>query len=202
MASSKKTARIISRIASRVYFLLIIFQIPLFRIGTCTSPIEVTSSQLIASKVLPAVVVKSLLYPGAIANAIVKEKAIPGYDNLLNAYKFHHAKEGPATTDLQHLEILAGSYLCVAGAFLGIIKPSRVGLFGICLLMWGLTKELSLLKHAASDPTKAIYFYPTFSIAVVLAFLSVRGDVRKIIRGCKPKRIAHPFWIYAKAKNK
>uniref|UniRef100_A0A5B6ZFL8 Uncharacterized protein n=1 Tax=Davidia involucrata TaxID=16924 RepID=A0A5B6ZFL8_DAVIN len=206
MASSKKWATIVSRIASRIYFILIIFQFPLFRVpcrtGICTTPIEVTSSQMIASKVFPAVVVKALLYPGAIANAIIKNTTIPSYDNLLNVYALNKVKHSPATTDIQHLELLVGSYFSVAGALLGLLKSGRVSLFGTLLILWGLVKEVILGKHATRAHTKAIHVYPAMSIAVVSAFFSIRGDVRKIIRSCKPKRIAKSLWPYAKAKYK
>lgn len=75
------------------------------RTGICTTPIELTSSQLIASEIFPAVVVKTLLYPGAIANAIIKNTSIPSYNNLLNDYNLINVKEAPVTTDLQYLEV-------------------------------------------------------------------------------------------------
>ena len=75
------------------------------RIGICTSPIELTSSQLIASEIFPAVVVKTLLYPGAIANAIIMRTSIPSYNNLLSAYNFINVKQAPSTTDIQYLEV-------------------------------------------------------------------------------------------------
>ncbi|KDO36866.1 hypothetical protein CISIN_1g037743mg, partial [Citrus sinensis] len=81
--SSKKWAGIISSISSSLYFCLIVFQIPLFRIpcrsGKCTTPIEVTSFQLIISEVFPEFLSKVLLYPGAFASAIMKGKNIPRY---------------------------------------------------------------------------------------------------------------------------
>lgn len=83
-------------------------------------------------------------------------------------------------------QVLAGSYFSVAGAFLGLLKSGRVSLFGILLILWGLAKEIMIAKqqHAFKDHTnKAIYiYYPTISIALVSAFLSVRGDVRRILR--------------------
>ncbi|KAA8540472.1 hypothetical protein F0562_024609 [Nyssa sinensis] len=206
MASSKKWARILSRIASRIYFILIIFQFPFFRVpcrtGICTTPIEVTSSQLIASEVFPAVVVKALLYPGAIANAVIKNTTIPSYDNLLNVYALNKVKRAPTKTDLQHLEVLVGSYFSVAGALLGLLKSGRVSLFGTLLILWGLAKEVILRKHAgrAHSKAKAVHIYPAMSLAVVSAFFSIRGDVRKIIRSCKAKRIAKSLWPYGKAK--
>ncbi|KAK9229333.1 hypothetical protein WN944_022295 [Citrus x changshan-huyou] len=83
MGSSKKWAAFISSIASSLYFCFIVFQIPLFRIpcrsGKCTTPIEVTCFQLIIGEVFPEFVAKVLLYPGALASAIMKGKSIPSY---------------------------------------------------------------------------------------------------------------------------
>ncbi|GAY68090.1 hypothetical protein CUMW_261460 [Citrus unshiu] len=64
MGSSKNWAAIISSISPSLYFCLIVFQIPLFRIpcrsGKCTTPIEVTCFQLIISEVFPEFVAKVL----------------------------------------------------------------------------------------------------------------------------------------------
>ncbi|XP_016652155.1 PREDICTED: uncharacterized protein LOC103341933 isoform X2 [Prunus mume] len=130
MASSKKWASIISSIASCVYFLVIILQVPLFRVpctaGICRTPIEV----------------------------------------------------------------LAGSYLSVAGALLGLIKPGRMSLCGMLLIIWGLVREIILRK---STSTTHVYIYPAMSIALFSAFLSITKDVRRIIRSCR-----HPRNVKAK----
>lgn len=75
------------------------------RSGICTSAIEVTSSQLIATEVYPAIIVKALLFPGAIANAIINKRTIPSYSRLLNFYNFTYVKKAHATADLQRLEV-------------------------------------------------------------------------------------------------
>ncbi|KAL3511867.1 hypothetical protein ACH5RR_024584 [Cinchona calisaya] len=202
-SSSKKWAKAISRFASQIYFLLIIFQIPLFRfpcrIGMCTTPMEVTSSQLMASEALPAVVVKTLLYPGAIAKAIFKKKAIPSYNNLLRTGKFTNMGKGPSKIDLKHMEVLAGSYFAVAGTFVGLIQFGRMSLFGIVLIAWGIFRELNFGRHATKDTSKEACMYSTMFIAVLSAFFSIRGDVRKLIRSSKLKYIIHPL-KYSKAK--
>ncbi|CAN6570577.1 unnamed protein product [Malus baccata var. baccata] len=210
MASSKKWATTISSIASFIYFLVIILQIPLFSIpctgGICRTPVEVTSSQLIASEVFPLFLVKALLYPGAFANAFIKNKAIPGYDNL-KLYNFTNVKAADAISDLQRLEVsisieiyvvssepllcsnfiklilrgiyvLVGSYLSVAGAFLGLIRPGRMSLFGMLLIVWGLVREIFSSKSTSTD---LIYMYPAISFALFAAFLSITRDVRRII---------------------
>ncbi|KAM4100378.1 hypothetical protein ACB094_05G063700 [Castanea mollissima] len=205
MASSRKWARIISLIASWLYFLLIIFQIPLFRIpcrsGICRTPIQVTCSQLIASELLPTIVVKALLYPGAIANALFKNKTIPSYNNLLELYNLTNMKAALATSDLHRIELLAGSYLSVAGAILGLIKPRRLSLFGTLLIQWGLVGEAITRKSADRYRMEAIYIYPTMLIAVAFAFLSIRKDVRKIVRSYKDKRHANYSCSHLKAKK-
>lgn len=78
--------------------------------------------------------------------------------------------------------------MCVGGAILGLIKPGRMGLFGILLLMLGLIREPIMGK---SDLTRAkgIQIHPTIFIALVSAFFSIRSDVREIIRTFNLKRV-------------
>jgi len=76
------------------------------RSGMCSTPIHVTSSQLIASEIFPVPVVKALLYPGAVVNGLVRNMTVPSWDKLLNIYNLTSAKEAPAVTDLQRLEVL------------------------------------------------------------------------------------------------
>lgn len=71
----------------------------------CTTPMHVTSSQLIASEIFPVPVVKALLYPGAIVNGLVSNLTVPSWGNVLNIYNLTGAKEAPAVTDLQRLEV-------------------------------------------------------------------------------------------------
>ncbi|KAF1002030.1 uncharacterized protein LOC141702586 [Apium graveolens] len=188
MASSKKWAKSISRKASFVFFLLILLQIPLFRIpcrlGICKSPLQVTSSQLIASQYVPQAVMKVLLYPGAVGKAIYKAKPLPSYSKVLNLYRF---KKASARMEYYYLEVLVGSYFAVAGAFLGLVGSWRLGISGILLIIWGLAKEAFLGQHGIKNRSSA-YMYPTMSIALVLAFFSVKGDVQKLIRCFTAKR--------------
>ncbi|XWS20403.1 hypothetical protein CRYUN_Cryun31cG0098100 [Craigia yunnanensis] len=193
MASSREWASYISSIAFFMYFLLIIFQIPLFRVpcrfGICKTPIEVTSSQLIDNELFPTYVVKVLLYPGAIANAFIKNRAFPSYSKLLKLYKITNLRKAPAASDLQRLEILAGSYLSVVGAFIGLLRHGRMSLFGMMLIIWGLLREIILGQFYSKVPTKAIHIYPTMIVAMVCAFLSIRRDVRKLIHSSKARRV-------------
>ncbi|XWS73101.1 hypothetical protein CRYUN_Cryun02cG0096700 [Craigia yunnanensis] len=196
----------ISSMSSRIYFFLIILQIPLFRIpcrsGMCSTPIHVTSSQLIASDIFPVPVVKALLFPGAIANGLVKNMSVPSWDNLLNIYKLTSIKEASAVPDLQRLEVLAGSYFCVAGALVGLIKPGRMSMFGTLLVIWGLVKEGILGKRANSDSKKAVYVYPTMLIALICALSSIKYDVKKVMRTAPARPIAKPLKSSFKSKLK
>ncbi|KAH7524676.1 hypothetical protein FEM48_Zijuj06G0144900 [Ziziphus jujuba var. spinosa] len=196
----------LSSIASRINFFLIILQIPLFRVpcrsGVCTTPLHVTSSQLIASEIFPVSAVKALLYPGAVANGIIKNMTIPSWDNLLNIYNLTSVKEAPAVVDLQRLEVLAGSYFSVAGALVGLLKPGRMSMFGTLLIIWGLVKEGILGKPVNTDPTKSVYVYPTMVLALICAFSSVKYDVQKVVRSAPARPIAKPLQSSSKSKLK
>ncbi|GLT80490.1 hypothetical protein SLA2020_519280 [Shorea laevis] len=204
--SSRGWVRSISSVASRIYFFLIILQIPLFRVpcrsGMCSTPIHVTSSQLIASEIFPVAVVKALLYPGAIANGLVRNMTIPSWNNLLNIYNLTNAKEAPAVTDLQRLEVLAGSYFSVAGALVGMLKPGRMSMFGTLLVIWGLVKEGILGKPANTDPAKAVYVYPTMLIALICALSSIKYDVKKVMKSVPARPMAKPLQSSSKSKLK
>ncbi|KAI4329314.1 hypothetical protein L6164_021596 [Bauhinia variegata] len=125
MASSKRWASVVCSFASLTYFAIIIFQVPILRVpcrsGICKTPLQVISCQLIASDLFPLFIVKALLYPGALARAFYEQKTIPSFRKF-------NIKPTSATSDIQRLEVLAGSYLSVAGAFLGLIKPGRMSL--------------------------------------------------------------------------
>lgn len=99
------------------------------------------------------------------------------------------------------MQVLTGSYFSVAGALLGLIRPGRMSLFGILLIIWGIAKEVNFGNHAIKDPSKEICMFSAMYIAVVSAFFSIRGDVRKLIRSCKIKYLIHPL-KYSKAKYK
>ncbi|KAF5461430.1 hypothetical protein F2P56_017533 [Juglans regia] len=205
-SSSKRLASNLSTIASRIYFFLIILQIPLFRVpcrsGMCTTPLHVTSSQLIASEIFPVAVMKTLLYPGAVANGLVKNFTVPSWNNLLDIYNLTSVKEAPAVTDLQRLEVLAGSYFSVAGALVGLLRPGRMSMFGTLLVIWGLVKEGILGKPVNTDPTQAVYVYPTMLIALICAFSSVKYDVKKVVRSAPARPVAKPLQSSSKSKLK
>ncbi|WOL15055.1 hypothetical protein Cni_G23836 [Canna indica] len=195
-----------SRIAARVYFVLIIFQIPLFRIpcrsGICTTPIQVTSSQLIANEIFPPSVVKTLLFPGAVVHGLVTNMSLPNWNSLLDMYNLTGAKNASPAVDLQRLEVLAGSYFSVAGALVGLISPGRMTLFGTLLVVWGLVKEGVLGKNASADPAQSVYVYPTIVIALVCAFSSITYNVKKAATRGQVATIAKPLKSSAKSKLK
>lgn len=90
-------------LSDRTYLFSLLHRVPC-RSGTCTTPIGVTAPQLMACDLFPLVAIKALLYPGAIANALVKNEAIPSYNNL----KLHDpsaVKAADAMADLQRLEV-------------------------------------------------------------------------------------------------
>ncbi|KAK4422176.1 hypothetical protein Salat_1799900 [Sesamum alatum] len=206
--SSKGKWSNLSKYACRIYFLLILLQVPLFRIqcrsGMCTTPVQVTSSQLIASDVFPLPVVKGLLYPGAILNGLITNMTVPSWNNLLTIYNLTEIKDASPVVDLQRLEVLAGSYFCVAGALIGIIKPGRMSMFGTLLIIWGLVKEGILAKPANADPTTAVFVYPTMLIAAACAFLSVKYDTKKIVKSApaQPQPATKPLKGSTKSKLK
>ncbi|KAI4380951.1 hypothetical protein MLD38_007078 [Melastoma candidum] len=196
----------VSAASSKVYFLLIILQIPLFRVpcrsGMCSSPIHVTSSQLIASEIFPVPVVKALLYPGAIASGLVTQQAIPSWNDLLDIYNLTSIKEASAVVDLQRLEVLAGSYFAVTGALVGLLKRGRMSMFGTLLILWGLVKEGILGKPVNTDPARSVYVYPTMVIALFCALSSINYNLKKATRPAPARTIAKPLQSSSKSKLK
>ncbi|RRT73224.1 hypothetical protein B296_00021991 [Ensete ventricosum] len=169
----------------------------------CTTPIQVTSSQLIANEIFPPSVVKTLLYPGAVAQGLITTSmALPSWSGLLDMYNLTEAKNASPTVDLHRLEVLAGSYFSVAGALVGLINPGRMTLFGTLLIVWGLVKEGVLGKAANADPTQAVYVYPTILVALVCAFSTIKYNGNKAMVRGQAASIAKPLKSSAKSKLK
>lgn len=143
-----------------------------------------------------------MLYPGAIVSSLTKRIAFPRWSDLFDIYNLTEAKNASAVVDLQRLEILAGSYFCVAGALVGIINPGRMTLFGTLLVIWGLVKEALFGKPVNSDPTQSAYVYPTILIALICAFMSITYNVKKTAKSSPPVSIAKPLKSSAKSKLK
>lgn len=99
-------------------------------------------------------------------------------------------------------QVLAGSYFCVAGAVVGLLKPGRMTMFGTLLIIWGLVKEGILGKPVNTDPTKAIYVYPTIAFALICALSSIKYDVKKAMKTAPARPIAKPVARSSKSKLK
>ncbi|EOA34403.1 hypothetical protein CARUB_v10021931mg [Capsella rubella] len=184
----KKWASIISVIASCLFSFLIVFQVPLFRVACrnkrCETPLEVISSELIANELIPSSVVKTLLYPGAFAKSLLAGSKLPSFHHLFTSYGFDHMYP---SSDIHHLEVFAGSCLCLLGALLNLFKPTRISFIATLLIYWGLLRDILLLDSAhdwLSAHRNSVRVYPTLFLASLSAFLSMRSDLRKIIRCC------------------
>ncbi|KAH9714947.1 Tail fiber [Citrus sinensis] len=127
---------------------------------------------LIISEVFPEFVAKVLLYPGALASAIMKGKSIPSYSKLLRLYNFTNLTNF-RKIDLLRLEVLAGSYLSVAGALIG---ARRMSLIGTLLLLWGPVREAIMfsIKYQARDIQSILYYFISFEVSILLR------DLRKL----------------------
>lgn len=90
----------------------------------------------------------------------------------------------------------------MAGSLIGIIKPGRMSMFGALLVIWGLVKEGILGKPVNADPTKAVFVYPTMLMALICAFLSVKYDIKKVVRTAPAQSVAKPLKNSSKSKLK
>lgn len=66
----------------------------------CETPLEIISSELIASEVIPSAVVKTILYPGALAKSLIAGSHLPNYDQL-----FDDMNRASFSSDIHHLEV-------------------------------------------------------------------------------------------------
>lgn len=108
----------------------------------------------------------------------------------------------PSENDSCYSQVLAGSYFCVAGSLVGMLKRGRMSMFGTLLVIWGLLKEGFLGKPENTDPTKAVYVYPTMLLALAAAFLSVKYDVKKVVRSAPVQPVGKPVKGSSKSKLK
>ena len=95
------------------------------------------------------------------------------------------------------LQVLIGSYFAVAGAVAGLIKPGRMSLFGILLLVWGLIREG---VFDSSEKQVPIYMSPLMLFAVICAFFAVNYDKQKVQKLARP--LARPLKSSSKSKLK
>lgn len=76
-------------------------------------------------------------------------------------------------------------------------------MFGSLLVIWGLVKEGILGKPVNTDPSKAVYVYPTMVLAMICAFSSVKYDMKKVAARSAPVvSIAKPLKGSSKSKLK
>lgn len=75
-------------------------------------------------------------------------------------------------------------------------------MFGTLLVTWGLIKEGILGKPANTDPSKALYVYPTMLVALVCAFSSIKYDTKKVMRSTPARAVARPLQSSSKSKLK
>lgn len=87
------------------------------------------------------------------------------------------------------VQILAGSYLSVVGAFIGLSRRARMSLFGTMLIIWSLLRDMVLGRFHNMFPTKSSQMYPTLILAVVCSFLSIKKDVRKLVHSPRARRV-------------
>lgn len=190
--------------ASQGFFLLVILQIHLFslpcRTGVCRSPVEVTAGQMAAAKVVPEPLIKVLLYPGAAFHALVGDRNSPGWNTILGDYNMTQF-DAPSKAYMNRIEVVVGSYFAVAGALVGLFKPGRMSLFGILFILWGVLKEGIFERPAGVESSvTSAHASPVLLIALALAGLGIRYDLRKVERLTRP--LARPLKSSQKAKLK
>lgn len=188
------------RRACQAFFVIILLQVPLFRVpcrsGTCTSPLQITATQLMISKIVPHGAIKALLFPGACIQTLVVDSRLPKWSNVYEMYNLTDTAS-MQPSEFHRLEVLIGSYFSVAGALAGLIKPGRMSLFGMLLVAWGLIREGVFDK---SGKQIQVYMSPLMLFAVVCAFFSVKYDSQKVQRLARP--VARPLKSSAKSKVK
>lgn len=82
-------------------------------------------------------------------------------------------------------QILVGSIFSVFGA-LTSIRPGRTSMLGSSLITWGILRETLYAVYARRRIE--VFTFPTLLIATLLAFLSIKSDVRYLIRSFRPRR--------------
>eukprot|EP00250_Pteridium_aquilinum_P012466 c20745_g1_i1 orf=146-733(+) len=186
--------------ACQIFFLVILLQVPLFRVpcksGICTTPLQITAAQLFTSKAIPHGVIKVMLYPGACIRTFLVDFSFPRWSNIFEKYNLTDVASIQAM-ELNRLEVLIGSYFAVAGAVAGLIKPGRMSLFGVLLLIWGLIREGIFDNSVKQNP---VYVSPLMLFAAICAFFSVKYDTQKVQRLARP--VARPLKSSAKSKLK
>lgn len=84
---------------------------------------------------------------------------------------------------------------------MGMVRPGsgsgsgRMSLFGCLIAMWGIVRSKPSYLNPKAEISR---IYPTMFVAVVFAFLSVRKDVRRIVRSIRDE--GNPSWKKPKRK--
>ncbi|KAJ7530067.1 hypothetical protein O6H91_15G077400 [Diphasiastrum complanatum] len=194
----------IAQRASQLFFLVILLQLPLFRIpcrsGFCSSPLEVTAVQFAASEIVHPMLLKLILYPGAFVRHVFVEGNFPRWQNILQEYNLSRLPP-PSSTEKFRIEVIAGSYFAVAGSLVSLLKPGRMSLFGMLLVTWGLMKEGLFDKKVDGEPSpNEVHAQPTLVLALILAVLSIKYDMQKVQKLTQP--VVKPLKSSSKAKIK
>ncbi|KAI8547896.1 hypothetical protein RHMOL_Rhmol07G0231000 [Rhododendron molle] len=139
-------------------------------------------SLVFLSHYFPDSSLQATLYPGAIFKSLLFKMEVPTFNGLLHAYNMTALDE---TLDVQRIEILVGSIFSVFGA-LTSIRPGRTSMLGSSLITWGILRETLYAVYARRRIE--VFSFPTLLIATLLAFLSIKSDVRYLIRSFRPRR--------------
>ncbi|CAM6095336.1 unnamed protein product [Calypogeia fissa] len=200
-------AKWIPQVAASIFFFIVLLQVPFFRVpcrtGVCKTPLQVSVGQMAASDIVPEAVLKGFLYPGAIFRHLYQGDTLaPIWGNLLQEYNLTGDFEPASAAYKYRLEVVAGSYFAVGGAIVSLIRPGRMGMFGLLLIIWGLIKDgmFERAGNVGKDPANLVHAEPTLFLALALALLSVRYDMKKVSRLGAP--LARPLRSSAKSKLK
>ena len=91
----------------------------------------------------------------------------------------------------------------MTGAILGLLKQGRLSLFGMLILLWGLTKELIREEATHLDAPSSMHVSPVIFLGLLAALLSIKGDMRQIIRSYEAQRSAiRAIQLYERLKRK
>ncbi|KAF2577324.1 hypothetical protein F2Q68_00000361 [Brassica cretica] len=135
---------------------------------------------------------------GAIVNGLATNMTFPKWENVLDLYNLTNVKDASAVPHLQRLEVQE-LLISVAGAFVSLLKPGRMGMFGSLLLVWGLVKEGILKKPMNTDPSRTVYVYPTMVIAMICAFSMIDYNLKKATRAAPARPVAKPLMSSSKS---
>lgn len=114
------------------------------------TPLEVMSCQLIGSELIPSSLVKTLLYPGAIAKSLIAGSGLPNYHNLFEFYGFDEMKRSSFSTDIHHLEVcfFLSLILTISRSCLSHSTISRtVVCWELFMSSWSFTEHVQTKKN-------------------------------------------------------